>query len=120
LIRIGAVSGSSILITIGIAISFTIISLVNSNVTPSVEAYLNKYYGFVTKWGGQGPADGQFNDPFGLAVDSTLGYVYVADTYNHPIQVFALKVLNPPSTTPLPINILNVFQICFDMIHYNN
>jgi len=38
--------------------------------------------------------DGQFYNPYGVAVDS-LGYVYVADTGNYRIQKFA-----PSSTTP--------------------
>ena len=32
--------------------------------------------------------DGQFNVPFGVAVNPTTGSVYVADTNNHRIQVF--------------------------------
>jgi len=43
---------------------------------------------FITKWGSEGDGDGQFNHPFGLAIDSS-GYVYVVDSYNHRIQVFA-------------------------------
>ena len=38
-------------------------------------------YTFVTKWGSSGSEDGQFNYPFGVAVDSS-GNVYVAD-YNN-------------------------------------
>ncbi len=34
-----------------------------------------------------GSAPGQFNDPWGIAVDER-GYVYVADTWNHRIQKF--------------------------------
>jgi len=34
--------------------------------------------GFVTKWGGVGPGDGEFDDPSGIASDSD-GNVYVAD-----------------------------------------
>jgi uncharacterized protein (TIGR03663 family) len=37
--------------------------------------------------GAQGVGEGQFNEPRGLAVDSE-GNLYVADTYNHRIQVF--------------------------------
>lgn len=39
-------------------------------------------------WGGQGAAPGQFNEPWGIAVDDA--YVYVADTWNHRIQKFTL------------------------------
>ena len=42
---------------------------------------------FLTKWGTEGSGDGQFRDPWGVAVDSA-GNVYVADTYNHRIQKF--------------------------------
>ena len=42
---------------------------------------------FILKWGSSGSGDGQFNAPYGVAVDSN-GNVYVADTSNHRIQVF--------------------------------
>ena len=50
-------------------------------------------YTLVERWGrnggdgtsGTGP--GEFYEPFGLTLNAT-GYVYVADTYNHRIQVF--------------------------------
>ncbi len=38
-------------------------------------------------WGEYGSGPGQFNEPWGLAVDAE-GYVYVADTWNHRIQKF--------------------------------
>ncbi|HLD83394.1 MAG TPA: 6-bladed beta-propeller [archaeon] len=44
-------------------------------------------YTFVTKWGGHGSVDGQFNAPSDIAVDSS-GNVYVADTGNNRIQKF--------------------------------
>ena len=42
---------------------------------------------FITKWGSGGSGDGEFKDPFGIAIDGA-GNVYVADTYNDRIQKF--------------------------------
>lgn len=41
---------------------------------------------FLTGWGQFGAEPGQFNEPWGLAVDEE--FVYVADTWNHRIQKF--------------------------------
>jgi DNA-binding beta-propeller fold protein YncE len=38
-------------------------------------------------WGSSGSGDGQFNHPYGVAID-TSNNVYVADTDNHRIQKF--------------------------------
>ena len=38
-------------------------------------------------WGSAGTGPGQFNSPCGVAVDAS-GNVYVADTFNHRVQVF--------------------------------
>ena len=43
-------------------------------------------YEFLRKWG-KDAGDGQFNEPWGLAIDRE-GNVYVADGWNHRIQVF--------------------------------
>jgi DNA-binding beta-propeller fold protein YncE len=43
---------------------------------------------FVGSWGSAGPAHGQFNNPRGVAVDAS-GKVYIADTGNSRIEVFA-------------------------------
>lgn len=43
---------------------------------------------FITKWGSEGSGEGQFNRPLGISVDSE-GNVYVVDTGNYRIQVFA-------------------------------
>jgi DNA-binding beta-propeller fold protein YncE len=53
----------------------------------------SEYYGKaipLAKWGTQGSGDGQFNAPFGVAVDGS-GNVYVADTDNDRVQKFKAK-----------------------------
>jgi len=45
-------------------------------------------YVFVSKWGTSGSGNGQFNNPYSVAVDSS-GNVYVADTGNNRIQTFS-------------------------------
>jgi serine/threonine protein kinase/DNA-binding beta-propeller fold protein YncE len=42
---------------------------------------------FLLQWGEKGLRDGQFDRPFGVAVDAE-GRIYVADTRNHRIQKF--------------------------------
>lgn len=44
---------------------------------------------YLSGWGEFGAAPGQFNEPWGLAVDEQ--FVYVADTWNHRIQKFTLN-----------------------------
>jgi len=41
---------------------------------------------FITKWGSEGSAEGQFDRPLGISLDSA-GNVYVVDTGNYRIQV---------------------------------
>ena len=41
----------------------------------------------ITKWGGFGEGNGEFNEPAGIAIDSK-GNVYVTDRMNHRIQKF--------------------------------
>ena len=45
-------------------------------------------YRFVRAWGREGTGDGEFHYPLGVAVDGA-GRVYVADSGNDRIQVFA-------------------------------
>ena len=46
---------------------------------------------FVTKWGVSGSGDGEFDSPYGIAVDMS-GNVFVSEYYpNDRIQVFAPK-----------------------------
>jgi sugar lactone lactonase YvrE len=44
-------------------------------------------YTFDHKWGSAGAGDGQFNQPFGIAIDA-YGYLYVSDTGHYRVQKF--------------------------------
>jgi DNA-binding beta-propeller fold protein YncE len=54
---------------------------------PVNNCYAVENYQFEMKWGSSGTANGQFNDHWGIAVDSS-GNVYVADSGNDRIQKF--------------------------------
>jgi len=53
-----------------------------------VQRFDAKMGSYLTKWGRQGGGEGQFNAPWGVAVDNTRGYVYVVDSANFRIQKF--------------------------------
>ena len=55
---------------------------------------------FISQFGGQGTAAGQFDEPVGLALDSQ-GNLYVADTWNQRIQVFAPNPAGTNYTTSI-------------------
>jgi NHL repeat len=46
---------------------------------------------FITKWGSTGTADGQFNVPIGIAINSK-GLVYVTDNKGARVQIFAPSI----------------------------
>jgi hypothetical protein len=53
----------------------------------------NRDGSFLSEFGGMGPANGQFNNPTGIAVDNQ-GFVYVSDTNNNRVQKFAPAKIN--------------------------
>ena len=55
--------------------------------TVTIDLVLVEQHEFVTKLGSEGSGDGQFYEPWGVAVDAN-GNVYVADSWNHRIQKF--------------------------------
>jgi tripartite motif-containing protein 71 len=64
----------------------------NVYVTDSGNHRVQKFTGngtFITGWGEEGQENGQFSMPEGLAVDPLSGNVYVSDTSNNNVQVFA-------------------------------
>ncbi|HTQ48477.1 MAG TPA: hypothetical protein VMI75_37230 [Polyangiaceae bacterium] len=43
---------------------------------------------YLSQWGGPGSGPGQFNDPWGVALDPTGNFVYVTDHGNHRVEKF--------------------------------
>ena len=52
-----------------------------------IQSYETDSYVFLTMWGSFGSGDGQFSQPYGIALDSS-GNIYVADFINNRIQKF--------------------------------
>jgi tripartite motif-containing protein 71 len=42
---------------------------------------------FSAKFGTAGAGNGQFSNPFGIAINNSTGYIYIADEANHRIQI---------------------------------
>lgn len=53
----------------------------------------------LTLWGTHGTGDGQFDQPYGIAVNRTTGWVYVAEELNNRIQVFGDPSTSTNNTT---------------------
>ena len=60
---------------------------------------------FKFAFGSSGTGNGQFNNPFGIAVGSG-GNIYVADANNNRVQVFSQS--QPPVSTPEPSGIIGL------------
>ena len=71
----------------GIAISPTIAYIYIADYGNNCIQVLNPDLTFSHTFGTKGSAEGQFNNPVGIAIDKQ-GLVYVTDTHNHRIQIF--------------------------------
>jgi DNA-binding beta-propeller fold protein YncE len=45
---------------------------------------------FVAKWGREGDGDGEFSKPEDIAINPKTGRVYVTDTGNSRVEIFAI------------------------------
>ena len=70
-------------------------------------ASINKYYHFIKQLGSQGSGNGQFVNPFGIAVDSS-GNVYVVDSGNDRVEVFAANSLITSNSKNINSNSKNI------------
>lgn len=59
-----------------------------SNLFAALSTVHAETYNFTLKWGSYGSANGQFNNPFGVAVSGS-GTVFIADTLNNRVQIFS-------------------------------
>jgi DNA-binding beta-propeller fold protein YncE len=71
----------SIRVILGVAALLLILVIVQG-------AMAAETYGFVTKWGKYGSDPGQFYGPHGVAVDSSIGNVYVTDQGSNRVEEF--------------------------------
>jgi DNA-binding beta-propeller fold protein YncE len=53
-----------------------------------VQKFDGKLGGYLMKFGSRGNGEGQFNAPWGIAVDRVRGYIYVVDSANFRVQKF--------------------------------
>ena len=56
-----------------------------------VQKFDGKLGGYLMKFGSRGNGEGQFNAPWGIAVDRVRGYVYVVDSANFRVQKFDMS-----------------------------
>ena len=78
--------------TIGFIATYTALTARDEELAPVIDYSFSTFevervVEFLGKWGAQGDGDGQFDAPYGIAVDDS-GKVYVADTGNSRVQVF--------------------------------
>jgi DNA-binding beta-propeller fold protein YncE len=73
---------------------------------------------YLTQWGNYGAGNGQFNSPAGIAVDSTGNFIYVADSDNFRIEVFANNphivppiITNQPASRTVPAGANVTFSV---------
>lgn len=91
----------------GIAIDSSGNVIVANTFSDTIDKFTNNGI-LLTQFGSHGTGDGQFNSPHYIAVDS-FNNLYVSDTYNHCIQVFALAdtILTPQQTVQKLINTID-------------
>ena len=56
-----------------------------------VQKFDGKLGGYIMKFGSRGNGEGQFNAPWGIAVDRVRGYIYVVDSANFRVQKFDMS-----------------------------
>jgi hypothetical protein len=84
-----------------------------------VTARLCSSGGSVTSWGGTGPGDGKFSNPWGIRVDGA--YVWVADTGNTRLQQFSLagSYVGKFSTPSPPYGITSIPTASILIVSFN-